>query len=111
MRIDLYNSGASQISSDPNSKQVQSQELAATDATESGDRTTLTSGSVSVSSLVSQAMSSPDVRQDKVSTLAHAVQNTYVRAVRADLDRSGLLAHPNQGSDTPSAIPTLACWR
>ena len=75
MRIDLYNSGASQISSDPNSKQVQSQELAATDATESGDRTTLTSGSVSVSSLVSQAMSSPDVRQDKVSTLAHAVQN------------------------------------
>lgn len=75
MRIDLYNSAASQMSNDPESNQVKVQDLAATDTTESGDRTTLTSGSVSVSSLVSQAMNTPDVRQDKVQSLQQAVQS------------------------------------
>jgi negative regulator of flagellin synthesis FlgM len=75
MRIDLYNSTASQLNNDSDAKQVKSQDLAVTDATESGDRTTLTSGSVSVSSLVSQAMNSPEVRQDKVESLQQAVQS------------------------------------
>jgi|HubBroStandDraft_5_1064220.scaffolds.fasta_scaffold262285_2 flagellar biosynthesis anti-sigma factor FlgM len=75
MRIDLYNSTASQLNNDSDAKQVKSQDLAVTDATESGDRTTLTSGSVSVSSLVSQAMNSPEVRQDKVESLQQAVRS------------------------------------
>jgi negative regulator of flagellin synthesis FlgM len=75
MRIDLYNSAASQVNSEPDAKHVKSQDLAATDVADGGDRTTLTSGSVSVSSLVSQAMTSPEVRQDKVQSLQQAIQS------------------------------------
>jgi negative regulator of flagellin synthesis FlgM len=75
MRIDLYNSTASQISSEPNSKQVQTRNVPASDAGDSGDRTTLSSGSGTVSSLVSGAMSSPEIRHDKVNSLQQAVSS------------------------------------
>ncbi len=74
MRIDLYNSSASQIGSEPNSKRVNAQNLPSTEA-DSVDRTTLTSGSGSVSALVSQAMSSPEIRQDKVQSLQQAISS------------------------------------
>jgi flagellar biosynthesis anti-sigma factor FlgM len=77
MRIDLYNSAASQIAGQQDPKQVKSQSLTTSDAT-SGDRTTLSSGSGSIDSLVSEAMSSPDIRQDKVASLQQAISNgTY----------------------------------
>ncbi len=42
------------------------------------DRTTFQSGSASVQSLVKQALSTPDVRQDKVDALRSAISNgTY----------------------------------
>jgi negative regulator of flagellin synthesis FlgM len=76
MRIDLYNSAASQISTEPNSQQVSAQNTGNSghvDNTE--DRATLTSDSTSVGSLVSKALSSPQVRQDKVDSLRQAVSS------------------------------------
>jgi negative regulator of flagellin synthesis FlgM len=75
MRIDVYNSSAANsIGNEPNSKQVQAGTVPASEP-ESGDRTTLTSGSGSVSSLVSEAMNSPEVRQDKVQSLQQAISS------------------------------------
>jgi negative regulator of flagellin synthesis FlgM len=73
MRIDLYNSAASQIDSQSSSEQVKAQNIASSQTDSDGDRATLTSGSGSVSALVSQAMSSPEIRQDKVASLQQAV--------------------------------------
>ncbi|HVU46806.1 MAG TPA: flagellar biosynthesis anti-sigma factor FlgM [Terracidiphilus sp.] len=75
MRIDLYNSAASQIGSEPNQKRVGAQNIAATESDSGGDRTTLTSGSGSVSALVSEAMHSPEIRQDKVQSLQQAISS------------------------------------
>ena len=73
MRIDLFNSAASQIDSKPNSNQVAASDVQAPEITDGGDRTTLTSGAGSISSLVSEAMSSPQVRHDKVQSLQQAI--------------------------------------
>lgn len=78
MRIDSFNSTADQIGNEPNSKRVNAQNIATTESDASGDRTTLTSGSGSVSALVSEAMSSPEVRMTKVQSLQQQVSNgTY----------------------------------
>jgi len=75
MRIDLYNSAASQIDSEANHKRVDAQNIAATESDSSGDRTTLTSGSGPVSALVSEAMNSPEIRQNKVQSLQQAISS------------------------------------
>ena len=77
MRIDLTQATASQIASEPSPKQVNAGNLAASDLA-GGDRTTLTSTQQSLSELVSTAMSSPDIRQDRVDSLKQAISNgTY----------------------------------
>ncbi len=77
MRIDLFNSAASQIASEQSSQQVNAQNTAKTgqSASESEDRATLTSDSTSVGSLVSAALSSPEIRQDKVDSLRQAISS------------------------------------
>jgi negative regulator of flagellin synthesis FlgM len=75
MRIDVFNSTAGDISNEPNSKQVQSPTVPSTDTSDSGDRTTLTSGSGTVGALVSEALTSPEIRQDKVQSLQQAVSS------------------------------------
>ena len=75
MRIDLYNSAASELSSEPNSKKVQTPNISSSDVSDGGVRTTLSSGSGTVSALVSQAMNSPEIRQSKVQSLQQAVSN------------------------------------
>jgi negative regulator of flagellin synthesis FlgM len=76
MRIDSYNSGSSSISSDSAAKSPSASQLQNSNSTE--DRATLSSDAGSVSSLVSTAMSSPEVRSDKVASLQQQVQNgTY----------------------------------
>ena len=74
MRIDLYNTAASQISSGASSQQV-SPNTPSTASVNSEDRATLSSDSTSVSSLVSQALSYPEVRQDKVDSLKQSIAN------------------------------------
>ncbi|MGA8939011.1 MAG: flagellar biosynthesis anti-sigma factor FlgM [Acidobacteriaceae bacterium] len=77
MRIDLYNSAASQIASDLSSQQVGTQGNSRSAAGSSGvsedDRTSLSSGAVAVASLVSTALNLPDVRQGKVDSLREAI--------------------------------------
>ena len=75
MRIDLFNSQATQISGQPSSTKVKGQGAAASDVDGGGDHATLTSGSGSISGLVSEAMSSPAIRQDKVQALQHAISH------------------------------------
>lgn len=75
MRIDLFNSAATQITGEANSQSASTRGIAAGDSESTGDRTTLTSGSAAISSLVSQAMSTPAIRQDKVQSLQQAIAN------------------------------------
>lgn len=78
MRIDLSQFTTSQIANESNAKKVNSQSLSSDDLAESGDRTTFSSDSSSVSSLVSKAMSSPEIRQELVGNLKQAVSTgTY----------------------------------
>ena len=77
MRIDL-NQAASQIANESNPKPVDAENVAASDLANSGDRTTLTSTQQSLNALVSTAMSSPEVRQDRVDSLKQAINDgTY----------------------------------
>jgi negative regulator of flagellin synthesis FlgM len=77
MRIDL-NQTASQIASENNPKPVDAENVATSDLASADDRTTLTSTQQSLNSLVSTAMSSPEVRQDRVDSLKQAISDgTY----------------------------------
>jgi len=75
MRIDLYNSAASELSSGQASQKVSAENAAKSGQPQGEDRTTLTSDAASVGSLVSTALSSPEVRQDKVDSLRQAVNS------------------------------------
>jgi flagellar biosynthesis anti-sigma factor FlgM len=78
MRIDLTQSAASQISNEPNTKNVSARPILTTTIGDEGDRTTLTSvssDSTSVSSLIGKAMNSPEIREDKVANLKQAIAN------------------------------------
>ena len=75
MRIDLTQAAASQIATEPNSKQAGAANTAVSGLAGGEDRTTLASDTQSLSSLVSNAMSSPEIRQDKVDSLTQAVNS------------------------------------
>jgi flagellar biosynthesis anti-sigma factor FlgM len=75
MRIDLSNTAASQLASEVNSKPTAAQIPAKSGGINGEDRATLTSDSTSVGSLVSTALSSPEVRQGKVDSLRQAINN------------------------------------
>ena len=77
MKIEANSPAAIQLPVDRGAKQVSNNGLAGTEgATE--DRTTFHTDSTSVQALTSQAMNSPEVRQDKVDSLRQAVSSgTY----------------------------------
>ena len=75
MRIDLTQTAASQIAPEPNSKQVGAANTAVSSLAGGEDRTTLTSDTQSLASLVGNAMSSPEIRQDKVDSLTQAINS------------------------------------
>ncbi len=78
MRIDLNQVAASQIANETSPSPVNAENVAASDSGAADDRTTLTSTQQSLSALVSTAMSSPDIRQDRVDSLKQAIDNgTY----------------------------------
>jgi negative regulator of flagellin synthesis FlgM len=78
MRIDLNQAAASQIASETSPKQVNAENATASGLAAGEDRTTLTSTQQSLNALVSTAMSSPDVRQDRVDSLKQSISNgTY----------------------------------
>jgi negative regulator of flagellin synthesis FlgM len=78
MRIDLNQAAASQITNEAMPKQPSIEELLASDPGNSGDRTTLTSTPQPLNELVRNAMSSPEIRQDRVDSLKQSIDNgTY----------------------------------
>jgi flagellar biosynthesis anti-sigma factor FlgM len=78
MRVDLNQTTASQIAAEPNAKQVSPNGAATSGVAGGEDRTTFQSDTQSLSSLVSAAMGSPEIREDKVASLQQAVSNgTY----------------------------------
>lgn len=85
MRIDLSNVTASQIASDQHAKAADAKGAQGAGAEE--DRATLMSGAASVQSLVSQAMSSPAIREDKVASLQQAISSG-----KYQLDPAGIAA-------------------
>jgi flagellar biosynthesis anti-sigma factor FlgM len=74
MRIDLYNTSASEAAGEASAQPI-SEHSSATPAAAGEDRTTLTSDSTSVGSLVSAALQSPAVRQDQVNSLKDAISS------------------------------------
>jgi negative regulator of flagellin synthesis FlgM len=75
MRIDLYNSSATELSSEQTSQKIAAENAAKSDLSTTEDRATLTSDSASVGSLVSTALSSPEVRQGLVDSLKQSVSS------------------------------------
>ena len=75
MRIDLFNSSASELSSELASQKVNAEKAAKSDLSGTEDRATLTSDSASVGSLASTALSSPEVRQGLVDSLKQSVNS------------------------------------
>jgi negative regulator of flagellin synthesis FlgM len=75
MRIDLFNSTVSELSSEQTSQKISAENVARSGQPDAEDRATLSSDSASVGSLVSTALSSPEVRQDKVDSLKQAVNS------------------------------------
>lgn len=75
MRIDLNQTAASQIGNEAIPKRESVADLAASDPGNNGDRTTLTSTQQSLNALVSTAMSSPEIRQDRVDSLKQAISS------------------------------------
>jgi flagellar biosynthesis anti-sigma factor FlgM len=77
MKVDLTSLAASQIPVDRGTNKVASGSVSGAQAP-TEDRISFHSGSLSVQSLTSQAMSSPAIRQDKVAELSHSVASgTY----------------------------------
>ena len=78
MRIDLNQAAASQIASETSPKQVNAENADTSGLAGGEDRTTLTSTQQSLNALVSTAMSSPEIRQDRVDSLKQAISDgTY----------------------------------
>lgn len=73
MRVDLTNVAANQIAAEPSPSQVNASTVAASNLSGSEDRTSFKSDTQSLSSLVSQAMSSPEIRDEKVASLQQAI--------------------------------------
>jgi flagellar biosynthesis anti-sigma factor FlgM len=77
MKVELNSLSATTL---PTERSVKQASTGSTTAAQSAaqDRTTFHSDSLSVESLTSQAMSSPEIRQDKVDTLSQSVNSgTY----------------------------------
>ncbi|MDQ2844711.1 MAG: flagellar biosynthesis anti-sigma factor FlgM [Acidobacteriota bacterium] len=83
MRIDPSNLAASQLSSDLSSQQVGTKAGVPSSARSSSvsedDRTTLSSDTTSVASLVGTALKSPELRQGRVDNLRQAISNGEYR--------------------------------
>ena len=74
MRIELNNAAANQIANESTPKQISGDKLRH-DAGQVEDTATLSTDSVSISSLTTQAMQTPEIRQDKVDALRQAISS------------------------------------
>jgi flagellar biosynthesis anti-sigma factor FlgM len=93
MRIDPLNSTASQLASELSLQQAGAQKAGKTGSPDAGDRTTLTFDSTSVDSLVSKALSFPEVRQSTVDNLRLSVTSGQYELDPAKIATSMLDEH------------------
>lgn len=78
MRVDLNNVAANQIAAESNPTQVSGSSVNAAGLSGSEDRTSFKSDTQSLSSLVSTAMGSPEIRDEQVASLQQAIgSGTY----------------------------------
>jgi flagellar biosynthesis anti-sigma factor FlgM len=75
MRIDAYSLAANDVSSDASLLKAGAQKVAQSVEANIEDRATLKSDSPSPNSLASIALSSPEVRQEKVDSLIQSIQS------------------------------------
>ncbi len=75
MRIDAYSLAASDVSSDASLQKAGAQKVTHSVEANIEDRATLKSDSASPNSLASIALSSPEVRQEKVDSLIQSIQS------------------------------------
>jgi flagellar biosynthesis anti-sigma factor FlgM len=77
MKIDLNSSLVNLLHPDKSAKPVSTSDTAATQSATRAtqDRTTFHSDDLSVQSLTSQALNTPEIRQDKVDTLSQSVSS------------------------------------
>jgi negative regulator of flagellin synthesis FlgM len=75
MKIEAGGVGSSEMQTDWSARQASSNMASAPISVQNGDRTTLSRDTATMKSLVSQAMATPEVRQDKVSELRQAVSS------------------------------------
>lgn len=75
MRVDLTNVAANQIAAEPDPKKVSANRVNTSSLSGSEDRTSFKSDTQSLNSLVSTAMSSPEIRDDKVASLQQAISS------------------------------------
>jgi negative regulator of flagellin synthesis FlgM len=79
MKVDLINGVSNQSPVELNTRPATTSSSLAAAPAATQDRTTLSTSSSAVSALVSQAMASPEVRQDKVNALKQQIASgTYV---------------------------------
>jgi len=93
MRIDLTNAAASQLANDSTAQAVNGQNSSPSAPQPAEDRTTLTSDPASVSQLVSTAMQTPEIRQDKVAALQQAIGSGQYQLDPASIAASMLEEH------------------
>jgi negative regulator of flagellin synthesis FlgM len=75
MRINPFSSTAGQIDSEQSAQQIGTRNASKSAPLGAEDRTTLSSDSTSIGSLVGTALNSPAVRQDKVDSLRQAISS------------------------------------
>ena len=78
MKIDVNSLSANMLPIDRNPKQVSTGNLTSAQSL-TQDRTTLHSDSQSIQSLTSQAMKTPEIRQDKVDAFSQAIKSGEYR--------------------------------
>jgi flagellar biosynthesis anti-sigma factor FlgM len=79
MKIDVNSPVLNPLAADRGAKQVSNDSLSGAQGS-TQDRTTLHSDSASVQALTSQAMQSPEVRQEKVDALSQSVKSGEYKA-------------------------------
>jgi len=93
MRVDLANTVASQISSERTAENAQARQEVGSLSSDHEDRTTFSSQTESVGSLIQTAMSSSEVRQEKVESLRNAIASGKYEVDPAKIAQSMIDEH------------------
>ena len=106
MKIEVNSPSINLVTADTSSKKVSNGSLAGTQGA-TVDRTTFSTDTQSVQALTSQAMSSPEVRQDKVEALSQSVSSGEYKP---DASKLPIPLSPAKANKWNSAACVRSCW-